>query len=620
MMTIKNKIIFGLGGLFLLILLLGLAGIGFINHLAQKSKGTIVDNYHSIGYTVSMMDNLDIIYQMEQKKLLDTAVDSTHSRFLWEAKSNFEKALSRETQNITEENEDKIVVLLQEKYRNFLSGYSEDFDSGLSLREKTARMELLFTEVKNAIMQIYDLNMKAILDKNENLVSTSNTLTIYLVLTVLVSIIMALIMIFAFPQQIIRPLSDLTEKIEMINEGKYHQRLDVVSNDEIGILAKTFNNMAEKLESYEAQHYDEIIFEKKRMESLVESLKDAVILIDENRMVVLINNTVLKITGLEEKEILNQRIDEVAGKNDLIKTIENLIPRIRKDRETDIKPLRIILDGEEYFYKLEFDEILTYSAFLKKEMFIGTMIRLKDVTLFQKRDTAKTNLLATVSHELKTPLSSINLSLKMLDDNRVGELNHEQKELVVALRNQSNRLSRVIKDLLEFSQIETGNIKLNMGILNPTDILELSVTALMMSISEKKIDLVVDLDENLPKVFGDIEKSVFVYVNLLNNAIRYSPVGSSITLSIKADQKHVRFYVKDSGPGIPKDDQEKLFKRYAQLNPKEKTGWGLGLAIAKDFVLAQSGDIYVQSEPGKGCEFCFTLPLALGKGSNAIIL
>ena len=108
---------------------------------------------------------------------------------------------------------------MQEKYRNFLSGYSEDFDSGLTLREKTARMELLFTEVKNAIMQIYDLNMKAILDKNENLVSTSNTLTIYLVLTVLVSIIMALIMIFAFPKQIIRPLSDLTEKIEMIMRG-----------------------------------------------------------------------------------------------------------------------------------------------------------------------------------------------------------------------------------------------------------------------------------------------------------------------------------------------------------------------------------------------------------------
>jgi len=366
MMTIKNKIIFGLGGLFLLILVLGLAGIGFINHLAQKSKGTIVDNYHSVDFTVKMMDNLDIIYQMEQKKLLDAAVDSTHSRLLWEAKSDFEKALSNETQNITEENEDKLVVLLQEKYRNFLSGYNEDFDSGFTIREKTLRMELLYTEVKDAIMQIYQLNMKAILDKNENLVSTANTLTIYLILTVLVSILLALILIFSFPQQILRPLRDLTEKIEMINEGKYHQRLDLVSNDEIGILAKTFNNMAEKLESYEAQHYDEIIFEKKRMESLVESLKDAVLLIDENRKVVLINNTVLKITGLEEREILNQRIDEVAKKNDLIKTIDNLIPQIKKDRDADQKPLRIILDGNEFYYKLEFDEILTYSAFLKK--------------------------------------------------------------------------------------------------------------------------------------------------------------------------------------------------------------------------------------------------------------
>jgi signal transduction histidine kinase len=137
-----------------------------------------------------------------------------------------------------------------------------------------------------------------------------------------------------------------------------------------------------------------------------------------------------------------------------------------------------------------------------------------------------------------------------------------------------------------------------MGILNPTDILELSVTALMMSISEKKIDLVVDLDENLPKVFGDIEKSVFVYVNLLNNAIRYSPVGSSITLSIKADQKHVRFYVKDSGPGIPKDDQEKLFKRYGVT---ESRSHGVTKSQSHEVTESRSHRVTKSQSHGKNC-------------------
>jgi signal transduction histidine kinase len=610
MMTIKNKIVFGFGVLFLLILFLGVAGIGFINHLAQKSKGTIVDNYHSIDYTVSMLNNMDKIYRLEEKKLLIGEIDSLENRSLIEAKSNFETELGKETQNITEENEDNLVILLQEKYRNYLSGYIATIDSKLSVGEKSDRHEKLYIDVKNAILQIYEVNMKAIIDKNESLVSTAKLLTIYKIITVLFSIVVALFLIFYLPKKIIRPLKELTEKIQLINEGKYHQRLDSATKDETGTLAKTFNNMAEKLEAYEAQHYDEIIFEKRRMESLVESLEDAVLLIDENRFIVLINKTVLKITGLVQDEILNKKIEDVAKKNDLIKTIEKIIPQSKKDRESDAKPLRIVLGEEEFFYRIEFEEILTYSAFLKKDMFIGTMVLLKDVTQFQKRDTAKTNLLATVSHELKTPLSSINLSLKMLDDKRVGDLNDEQKELVVSLRSQSNRLSRVIKDLLEFSQIETGNIKLNIGLIDPTDILELSVTALMMSISEKKLELITDLDESLPKVFGDIEKSVFVYVNLLNNAIRYSPIGGTISLSIKRDQGFVRFFVKDSGPGIPSEDQDKLFKRFTQINPKEKSGWGLGLAIAKEFVLAQRGEIFVESELGKGSIFCFSLPLA----------
>lgn len=609
MITIKNKITLGFGVLFVIILLLGVAGIAFINHLATKSRGTIVDNYHSVSYTVSMMEKLDELHRCNSKFLSSEAPDSVELNKFKKANSEFERLLALESQNITESGEAGLVASLQEKYRNYLSESAEPEGKNLNRNQKSRVLDSLKAEVNNSILLIYKLNMNAILEKNDNLVSTANDLTVYKVIAVLISVIVSLGFIFYFPKQIIEPFRVLTQKMQLIIEGKYHQRLENVTKDEIGVLTTAFNNMAEKLESYEAQHYDEIIFEKKRMESLVESFEDAVFLIDENRNLALINKKFLKLTGLKHEEVINRNIEDIASRSDLLRQILNNIPISKKEPEVDQNPLRIVLDDDEYFFKMETDEILTYSAFLKKEIFIGTMVMLKDVTQFQKRDAAKTNLLATVSHELKTPLSSINLCLKMLNDERTGELNHEQKELIVSLRNQSNRLSRVIKELLDFSQIETGNIRLNIGVIDPANVLEMSAIALMMPISEKEIELVTEIEDDLPGVSGDIEKSVFVFVNLLNNAIRYSPKGGAVVLSVRRLDGFVEFAVRDSGPGISQKDQEKLFKRFARIDPKDKSGWGLGLVIAKDFVQAQGGEIFVQSDPGKGSCFSFTLPV-----------
>jgi len=609
MITIKNKITLGFGVLFTIILLLGVAGIAFINHLATKSRGTIVDNYHSVSYTVSMMEKLDELHRCNSKFLSSEAPDSVELNKFKNVNSEFEKLLALESQNITESGEAGLVAGLQEKYRNYLSESAEPEGKNLNRNQKSRVLDSLKAEVNNSILLVYKLNMNAILEKNDNLVSTANDLTVYKVIAVLISVIVSLGFIFYFPKQIIEPFRVLTQKMQLIIEGKYHQRLENVTKDEIGVLTTAFNNMAEKLESYEAQHYDEIIFEKKRMESLVESFEDAVFLIDENRNLALINKKFLKLTGLKHEEVINRNIEDIASRSDLLRQILNNIPISKKESEVDQNPLRIVLDDDEYFFKMETDEILTYSAFLKKEIFIGTMVMLKDVTQFQKRDAAKTNLLATVSHELKTPLSSINLCLKMLNDERTGELNHEQKELIVSLRNQSNRLSRVIKELLDFSQIETGNIRLNIGVIDPANVLEMSAIALMMPISEKEIELVTEIEDDLPGVSGDIEKSVFVFVNLLNNAIRYSPKGGAVVLSVRRLDGFVEFAVRDSGPGISQKDQEKLFKRFARIDPKDKSGWGLGLVIAKDFVQAQGGEIFVQSDPGKGSCFSFTLPV-----------
>jgi signal transduction histidine kinase len=166
----------------------------------------------------------------------------------------------------------------------------------------------------------------------------------------------------------------------------------------------------------------------------------------------------------------------------------------------------------------------------------------------------------------------------------------------------------MVNELLDFSQTETGNIKLKISKVRPEDIADLSVTAIMMLLSEKKIQINLNLADNLPDVKADLEKTVWVLVNLITNAIRYTPESGYIDLSAENENEFIKFSVHDQGPGISKEDQDKIFKRFVQVGNKNK-GTGLGLAISKEFVQAQGGKIIVESEPGKGSTFSFFLPV-----------
>ena len=307
--------------------------------------------------------------------------------------------------------------------------------------------------------------------------------------------------------------------------------------------------------------------------------------------------------------MISRNLPDIAAHNDLVREIfRNTLSQNQESNSN--KPLRIVFNNQEFFYKIEKEEIKTYSEITRKDTFIGHLIILKNITQFQVRDTAKTNLLATASHELKTPLSSINLSLKLLEDKRLGELSKEQSEVIGSLRQQSNRLSRVINELLDYSQIETGNIKLNFNRVKPEDVIELGVTALVMQAAEKNIHFETEIEENLPEVRADLEKVVFVFVNILNNAIRYSKQNDEIKFILNKGNGEVLFSIIDHGPGISKEDQEKLFQRFTQVGKKSRQGWGLGLAISKEFIQAQNGRIWIESEVGQGSKFIFSLPIA----------
>lgn len=615
MKTIKTKIFVGVFFLFTVILLLSVLGVFFINQLTAKTKGTIVENYSSVNYMKQMFISLNEMNFYQTADITNNkTTNSDNVQNYYKAKQNFEKYLALETNTITEVGEGAIVNALHIDYGDYLNLYESLKTSKKNNLNDINEFNQCYKVVRSRIEDIFNLNMNSIIKKNESLQKTANEVTFYMIIVALISITVSSVFLFSFPAKILKPIKDLTKSIKYISEKNYDQKLAIIANDELGELSLAFNFMVEKLKLYDAKHIDTLLFEQKRMEAVVQSFEDGILFIDEDKKVVLVNNTTLQITGLKEQDLVSKFIYEITIKNDLLNEIYKTITDQQQSYDIDTKPLRVVQNEKEYFYNIKTKEIVTFSELAKKEMYIGSLIILKNVTKYKEIDVAKTNLLATVSHELKTPLSSINLSIKLLEDSRIGELNPKQNELLLTLKQQSLRLSRVINEILEFSEFDTGNIKLKFAYTKPDLVIDIAITALSMQLSEKNIILDTEIEEDLPAINIDLEKLVFVLINILNNAIRFSKQNDLIIIKLQKTKNmlaetEIEFSVIDKGPGISEENQPKLFQKFSQVGNKNKHGWGLGLAISKEFVQAQGGRIWVKSEIGKGCTFSFAIPI-----------
>jgi NtrC-family two-component system sensor histidine kinase KinB len=243
----------------------------------------------------------------------------------------------------------------------------------------------------------------------------------------------------------------------------------------------------------------------------------------------------------------------------------------------------------------------------------GAAIVLQDVTRFRLMDEVKTNLVSTVSHELKTPLSSVRMGLHLLLEEKIGALNPKQLELLLAAREDSERLLRMINDLLDLARLESGQTRQRFEIVSPGTLILNAAPDLKPLVEANDARLVTDTSAELPDVAVDLRQIGHVFSNLVANAARHSMPGEDIVLSAKPIGKSVRFSVLDHGPGIPKEFQSRIFERFFRIpGTEDSTGVGLGLAIAKEMVVSHGGSIGLQSTSGKGSEFYFDLPAVKG--------
>ena len=270
--------------------------------------------------------------------------------------------------------------------------------------------------------------------------------------------------------------------------------------------------------------------------------------------------------------------------------------------------LKIYADNKESYFQASYIPIENAAAEEGEARNLGDVILLKNITEFKELDSAKTTFISTISHELKTPISAIMMSLQLLEDKRVGSLNGEQEQLSKNIRDNSQRLLDITGELLNMTQVEAGKLQMMPKITKPIELIEYAIKANQVQADKFNIQIEVDYpQEKIPKLFVDSEKIAWVLTNLLSNAIRYSKENGRVVIGVRHKKEYIELYVQDFGKGIDPRYHQSIFDRYFRVPGTKVQGSGLGLSISKDFVEAHGGTLTVQSEPGKGS--CFVIRL-----------
>jgi signal transduction histidine kinase len=583
-MKIKTKLRLGFGFLFTVVIFFGAISLHYMNKISKSSKVILKDNYETLKYIREMRTILD-----------DNDLPLSEA-----ASSKMAAQLNLEKNNITEQGERQAVAAL-------IKAFGELKASGTNPaaeREVVRKMHL-------QLRIIDELNMQAIVRKNDQAQQGVENAATYLIFAASICFLILFSFVVSFPGFVANPLKEFSEAIKEISRQNYKQRLHFNGADEFSELAREFNAMASQLNKWENSNLAKLQSEKLRIEAIIEQMQDAIIGLNEKNQILFLNQVAGQLLNLNEKDVIGSDAVELMKKNDLLNRVLQI--------SGDDKPMKIYADGKESYFKLERREILVpvfddqHNNVIKETMkTAGEVYILKNVTEYKELDEAKTNFIATVSHELKTPISSIKMSVKLLDDERVGNMNGEQKELIQHIKEDCGRLLKITSELLDLSQVETGNLQLNFVKSDPRKVAIYAIDTVRFQAEQKEIELELISRNDLPKVNLDTEKTAWVLVNFLSNALRYSPQKSRVVIQIVESGNNIEFSVRDFGKGIDEQYQKRLFDRYFQVptDGNNKSGSGLGLAISKDFIEAEGGKIWVESEIGEGSRFCFLLPIA----------
>ena len=596
---LRTRLLLNLLPFVVMLLATGFYAIVLFSRLTGGLDKSVTEHYRSV---VAAQQMLLALAEIDRTAWASGGASGDNDAGLAENRRRFEASLTSQLGSTSLPGEKEMNQQLLGIYRGFTNALA----SLSSLRNPDSRNRVYEREFTPRVLQMKALldkiqkqNQAAILATNQKIRIIMQDMRRLMLLGVIMALVIAAYVSFQVSRSVLRPIQQVTKATRELGEGNLDQTVPVVSHDELGELALAFNRMAAQLREYRQSTTDELVRLHRTMETTLASFPDPIFVLNREG-------------GIELRNPAAAELAENLGLNG------QLPERLKAIAQ------RTLASGE-HFLPHSFDAVVSYriagaeKSFLpriltmrdKQEALFGVAVVLYDVTRFRLLDAAKTDLVATVSHELKSPLTSVRMSLHLLLEKTVGALSSRQEELVQTARNDTERLLRILNDLLDLARIEGGNAELRREPVSADELVQSMVTETADTAAAKGLKVTCAVDPDLPAVSVDRQRIRHVFSNLISNAIKHSPAGGQIQLRAERDgDGSVLFSVTDEGPGIPEEYQTRIFERFFRVPSQTRQGAGLGLSIAREITLAHGGHIGVKSTPGHGAAFYVSLETA----------
>jgi len=609
-MGIRTKLVIAFAGLLLIVAVVGVLSVHTLNESSLAIERILRENYD----TVAACDHMKVALEK---------LDRQAELCLWEDRpevckqsqpvlDEFDRNLRFQQGNVTVPGEQELNDRLTESWKSYRRDLGNFYQlSNLSERREFYRHRVLprSQEVREATQKIIELNlnnMVAVDGQAQQRAAQTRKAMLFL-LFIGIGICVGFI-VLAGPA-ILRPIASLTQSVREIQQGNLDLVVNVRSQDEIGQLGEAINQMAASLREFRRSDQAHLLRTQRSTQLALDSLSEAVAICNPDGKIELANDVAQRLFGL----VPESTVDETGNEK-----ISQIFWRVsRKERPYRPKgyegAIQIFIKEEEHFFLPQ-----AIPIFDQERQLAGVTLMLTDVTLLRHLDEVKTGLISTVSHELKTPLTSIRLAIHILLNEKLGLLSPQQMELLVTAREDSDRLYRVIEDLLDISRIESGQAEIRLQPVNVEELILQATDKMRPAFRDHGITFNITVAPDVPRVLADPSRLQLVFDNFLSNTLKYTRIGGEVTVKAQLDDSMVRFSVEDTGIGIAPEFLPRIFEKFFRVPGQEQISSGLGLTIAKEIVEAHGGAIEVASQPGKGTKFSFTVKAVQESGSDLL--
>ncbi|SMP55174.1 sensor histidine kinase [Anoxynatronum buryatiense] len=613
--SIRHKMLAAFALVLLIIALTSIWAIVNFGNLQGDIQDIMQSNYRSVVAAQHMMVALERQDSAQLSFLFSS--DSNAAQNHREHEQEFVRWHTRARDNITEPEEPDMIDQIETLYGEYIFSFEElrqvqEYKGSSQARQYYYQVTFpLFESIKEACRGLLELNQEKMLQLQTQAEERASRAIFSTSLLSLSAILSGLFMALYISGQVSRPIGDLIFKMKRVAEGDYQQQISIQGDDEIAVLATEFNAMSEKLKRYERMNVNKIMMEKQKAEAIVESISDGVMVTDQNHHLILINKAAERFLDIREKESLGRHFLEVINREELFRMIQEVPLQRGVDMSKKFTDLTIESELSEAprHFRVNMTPIRDQQG-----TDLGVVTLIQDITRLVEVNDLKSEFVSTVSHEFRTPLTSMTMAIGLLKDQTENQQTPDQQELLNALEEDTQRLTRLVTELLDLSRIESGKVQMNLEACLVDELVTYSMKPLLVQLKEKRITYTCQIADQIPMARADKAKIAWVLNNLVSNAMRYVPDDGTGVIEIKAKEavNHIIIEVADNGKGIPEEYQKVIFDKFFQVHDQHEVGGGagLGLAICKEIVKAHGGEIWVESGPDKGSVFYFTLRIS----------